>query len=223
MARTAKLRSPPRPASTLLAPGPARTVPAAMAPDDRWDSARWPGEVDEQLLARPVLLAHHQIQVPLNGAEVVTELTVGVAVAAMGPLCPSHNNINVTPVTARTRGARRAPGHRPAPSLGAAAHGRPAAPPAPRRRGRRAAPPGGAIAPPQANRRMARTLRMAGRSLGTATSSQRTPRDGDRPPQLARGPLRHRHQPKCKTVPGRRHCVPGSHRSRLGAVGMLLH
>ena len=37
-------------------------------------------EVDEELLPGPVLLAHHQVQMPLPAPVVMTELAVGIAV-----------------------------------------------------------------------------------------------------------------------------------------------
>src|SRR5579872_6926526 len=42
------------------------------------------GEVDEELLARPVLLAHRQVEEALRGPVVVAELAVGVPVVGVG-------------------------------------------------------------------------------------------------------------------------------------------
>ena len=163
-----------------------------------------------------------------------------------GPLVPEPQQHHRHARDGATSGARRASRASAAPSLGAAAHGRPRRLPrrvveasggghdkpasSARRKWSatvvcgmsRAAPTWRRDSPwPQANRRMARTLRMAGRSLGTATSSQRTPRDGDRPPQLTRGPLRHPSSHRSRGGSGRRHCVPGSPIGRAPACGYL--
>ncbi len=55
------------------------------------------GEVDEELLAGAVLLAHHQIHMSLPGPVVQTELRVAVAVVGWASLYSIHNNISVTP------------------------------------------------------------------------------------------------------------------------------